>query len=84
MGARDNTLGVISQNLEGQDMANVLSKTDKMTATLTGIRRKVRAIEAVIDRLEPGKTEEQTDVSRTPRGSLHWCAPHGLVEGVIQ
>jgi len=56
MGARNNTLGVIDQDLKSHDMADILRKTDKMAVTLTGIRRKVRVIDTVVDRLEPRET----------------------------
>jgi len=49
-------LGVVGQDLESHDMADVFRKTDKVAATLTGIRRKVRVMETVVDRAKPRGT----------------------------
>jgi len=84
MGARSKTLGVVGQDLESHDMADVLFKLDKVAATLTGIRLKVRVIKTVVDRLKPGETEERAVVRRTPRGGLQRWASNGLVKDVVQ
>ena len=84
IGAVNDLAGVISENFEGQGMANMLGNANKMPSEFAGARRKVRVIYFVVDGLPPVKTEEGTDVRCASSQKLEWNSFDGDTIGMVE
>jgi hypothetical protein len=51
-------------------MANVFGNANPVATAFTGIGRKVRVINHIVDRLVPSEVEQRTDVIGRPRENL--------------
>ena len=84
VGATDNLVGVISENLKGHGMASAFSDTDEVTTLFGGARGKAGTVVFELNSSPEGKTEQRAYVSGVAGSKSERDGLEVQVVGVIQ